>query len=326
MMALRRSFLSQGHTEDTLDKIVVSAIKDRRNGNIMTNVGFFKRHDSPDVGGADDNWEIYSRQSERTMYTFAAPNEETAKVMYNKWREIHDMSETDRSTDLRVRDQDSEPDYTGFDRAPHTSIFQIVDDRDGEILAAGETRTFTRTVIIAKRLIRDRDIPRKDIRIIDLNANKSYYITGAPAGSSIAGEQSSDANYEIYNAETDQPVFRFIANTDEEARRKFQDWIDASGRRAFGHGWRRIPGGQGGYSVSRIEADPVNRENPVQRMPEFTGRWQIRDANDELIHTFDGDTSQSAANEKALSWIGVQLSLGRQQDLAGPITVVPEMR
>jgi hypothetical protein len=376
MMALRRSFLSKGHTEDTLDKIVVSAIKDRRTGNIMTNVGFFKRHDSPDVGGADANWEIHSRQTDRTMYTFAAPNEETANVMYNKWREIHDLSETDRSTYLVFRDRDSESAYTGFDRAPHTSIFQIVDDRDGEVLAAGETRTFAQAVDRANQLIRSREVPREDIRIFDLNDNKAYYITGAPVGSSsnnVGGEQSSDANYEIYNAETDQPVFRFIANTDEEARRKFRDWIDSSGRSPAGFGWRRIPGGNGstaeqiqsfrvsytathddevrndtstiqarnadsamdvmrtnlqraGYEVLRIEAEPVNRENPVQRMPEFTGRWQIRDVNDNLVHTFDGDTSQSSANEYARRWVSTQQSMSRHMDLEGPITVVPEMR
>ena len=58
----------------------------------------------------------------------------------------------------------------------------------------------------------------------------------------IGGEQSLDANYEIYNVASNQPVFRFISNTDWEARRKFEDWIASGNLNRAGYGWRRIEG------------------------------------------------------------------------------------
>ncbi len=43
------------------------------------------------------------------------------------------------------------------------------------------------------------------------------------------GSQSDDANYEIVNRANNQSVFRFIANTPQEAQRKFEDWLAAAG-------------------------------------------------------------------------------------------------
>ncbi len=43
------------------------------------------------------------------------------------------------------------------------------------------------------------------------------------------GSQSDDANYEIVNRANNQLVFRFIANTPQEAQRKFEDWLAAAG-------------------------------------------------------------------------------------------------
>jgi hypothetical protein len=43
------------------------------------------------------------------------------------------------------------------------------------------------------------------------------------------GSQTADANYEIINRANMQPVFRFIANTPQEAQRKYADWLAAAG-------------------------------------------------------------------------------------------------
>lgn len=43
------------------------------------------------------------------------------------------------------------------------------------------------------------------------------------------GSQSDDANYEVVDRQTLQPVFRFIANTPDEANRKYGEWLAAAG-------------------------------------------------------------------------------------------------
>jgi hypothetical protein len=42
-------------------------------------------------------------------------------------------------------------------------------------------------------------------------------------------DQTGDANYEVFNRNTQRPVFVFIANTDADASRKYSDWLAASG-------------------------------------------------------------------------------------------------
>lgn len=55
------------------------------------------------------------------------------------------------------------------------------------------------------------------------------------------GSQSADANYEIVNRANMQTVFRFIANTPQEAERKYRDWLAAAGypEDTEDFGWRR---------------------------------------------------------------------------------------
>jgi hypothetical protein len=74
----------------------------------------------------------------------------------------------------------------GFSRAPHTSIYQVVNNRDGQIILGGETRTFAYTVEQANIGIRSYGIAPEDIRIIDMYTNRSYNIDGSPADTSAA--------------------------------------------------------------------------------------------------------------------------------------------
>lgn len=62
------------------------------------------------------------------------------------------------------------------------------------------------------------------------------------AAQQVGGEQSSDANYEIIDRNTNRPVFRFIANTDGEAQRKYSDWLSGQGlsNDTENYGWRAI--------------------------------------------------------------------------------------
>jgi len=55
------------------------------------------------------------------------------------------------------------------------------------------------------------------------------------------GSQSADANYEIIDRSNNRTVFLFIANTDQEAERKYEDWLAAAGfpSDTENYGWRR---------------------------------------------------------------------------------------
>ncbi len=90
--------------------------------------------------------------------------------------------------------------------------------------------------------------------------------------------------------------------------------------------------------ITSIEAEPVQAQPNVNQQAdrliaqyaaqrsqgEFTGRWQIRNANtNEVVHTFGGiGNSQTDANRFAAGWMG-----RNRPDLVGvELEVVPEMR
>jgi hypothetical protein len=64
---------------------------------------------------------------------------------------------------------------------PPMAIYQIVNNNSGEVLSPGVERTWDQAVGYANNMIQAYQIPREDIRIIDLGNNESFYITGYPA-------------------------------------------------------------------------------------------------------------------------------------------------
>ena len=75
------------------------------------------------------------------------------------------------------------------------------------------------------RTLRSRGYSQDQIDQYTIDSIESPYGVVLRPGGAAGGEQSTDANYEIINLDNQIPVFRFIANTDEEARRKFNDWL-----------------------------------------------------------------------------------------------------
>jgi hypothetical protein len=79
--------------------------------------------------------------------------------------------------------------------------------------------------------------------------------------------------------------------------------------------------------IVSIEANPQEppawrqRQQAQQPAGEFSGRWQIRNANtNEVLHTFGGiGNSQADANRVAQRW-------AQQSRIDDPLEVVPEMR
>ena len=133
-------------------------------------------------------------------------------------------------------------------------------------------------------------------------------------------DQTADANYEVVNRNTLQPVYLFIANTDQDAARKYREIIDAMGMPGaaenYGYrarGSRMAPvAGQGSQSSNQRPAAGGN----------FTGVWLILDPDGDVIHSFAGvGNVQSDANRVAMQWL--RANPGAMQD---GVTVVPEMR
>jgi hypothetical protein len=69
---------------------------------------------------------------------------------------------------------------------PPMAIYQIVNNNSGEVLSPGVERTWDQAVGYANNMIQAYQIPREDIRIIDLGNNESFYITGHPASGTRA--------------------------------------------------------------------------------------------------------------------------------------------
>ena len=132
-------------------------------------------------------------------------------------------------------------------------------------------------------------------------------------------DQTGDANYEVVNRNTLQPVYVFIANTDQDAARKYRQIVDAMG----------MPGAADnyGYRARGSVMPPVDRQGAQsggQRTAgggNFTGNWLILDPQGREIHRFSGvGNVQSDANRVAMDWL--RRNTGTMQ--AG-VTVVPEM-
>ena len=122
-------------------------------------------------------------------------------------------------------------------------------------------------------------------------------------------DQTGDANYEIVDRRTQQPVFVFIANTEADAANKYQQWLAAAGYSSDPQelAWRRRE---------------ATQATPQQSSGEFTGNWLIQDPQGRTIHRFGGiGNVQSDANRAAITWL--RAHPGSMQ--AG-VTVVPEMR
>ena len=129
-------------------------------------------------------WEVVSRPTDEVVYTLGGIGNavQDAERYAARWAE-----ETGFSDPVYVRPR-MQPRTTGggFARAPHTSIYQVVNNRNGQIILGGETRTFAYTVEMANIGIRSYGIAPEDIRIIDMATNRSYNIDGSPANTSTA--------------------------------------------------------------------------------------------------------------------------------------------
>jgi len=218
---------------------------------------------------------------------------------------------------------DAEP-VRPYEEKPATKPVATGPQRDYEIVNLAN-----RTVVERFRASSDEEAQEYFDRIIAPGDQLFYDVRPAPAAEPTAArpnrpnigsqtdmenrlgwpDQTGDANYEIVDRRTQQPVFVFIANTEADGANKYQQWLAAAG-----------------YSSDPQELAWRRRETtqaaPQQSSGEFTGNWLIQDPQGRTIHRFGGvGNVQSDANRAAITWL--RAHPGSMQ--AG-VTVVPEMQ
>jgi hypothetical protein len=242
----------------------------------------------------------------------------------NQW-----ARETSFSDPVYVRPR-MQPRTTGsgaFDRAPHTSIYQVVDNRDGQVILGGATRTFSYTVEMTNMYI---GIPRynltpEDIRIIDMSTNRSYNIDGSPANTSApAAQHTYEVTYTV-NDGAGARRMRVPAANANAAMNQVRDELQ-----------------QQGLEVESISADAAASVQPVpgsteylnrslaaqqasaqgtESLPPGNARWLVLDRNGREVYSFVNTTAQSDANQYARQWLSANARDGQ-----GPFDVVPVPR
>jgi hypothetical protein len=142
--------------------------------------------------------------------------------------------------------------------------------------------------------------------------------------------EPDDGNWEIYSLSTNNSVYRFVANTEEEAVRAFNIWQDTIrnpnvSRQGFN--LRAVQPGEPSQTTYNPQqpvpgsTEYLNRELAAQgtaSLPEGNVRWRILDFDDNEVHSFVHRTVQREANAYALQWLRQNGMLGR-----GEFRVVP---
>ena len=126
-----------------------------------------------------------------------------------------------------------------------------------------------------------------------------------------------DGNWEIYSIASNNTVYRFTANTEEEAVQAFRIWQDALREPSLsreGFNLRTTPG-------ASPRAQPQQQAQSRESLPAGNARWRILDQDGDEVYSFINTTAQRDANEYARNWmINTAPSDVRNR---GPFTIVP---
>ena len=263
-------------------------------------------------------WEVVSRPTDEVVYTISGIGNavQDAERHAARWAE-----ETGFSDPVYVRPR-MQPRTTGggFNRAPHTSIYQLVDNRDGRILLGGETRTFAYTVEMAGLAIRSYGVPSGDIRIIDMATNRSYNIDGSPVNTSAAPIPGSTMDRARQRAEQRYTVDYTIRQYGDVMTNRVT--VPAANANAAMDNVRNQLEASG-TEILRIEAEPVEQApaRGTESLPAGNARWLVLDRNDQEVYSFINTTSQSDANQYARNWM-INTAPAEVRD-RGPFNIVP---
>jgi hypothetical protein len=127
---------------------------------------------------------------------------------------------------------------------------------------------------------------------------------------------TADGNWEIYSIASNNTVYRFVANTEEQAVQAFGIWQDAIREPSLsreGFNLRTTPG-----AAPQIQQPPARGSDSL---PPGNARWRILDRNDQEVYSFVNTTAQSDANQYARNWM-INTAPSDIRD-RGPFNIVP---
>ena len=130
-----------------------------------------------------------------------------------------------------------------------------------------------------------------------------------------------DGNWEIYSIASNNSVYRFAANTEEEAVRAFNIWQDAVRNPTLsreGFNLRAVQPGQPTQTTYNPQQPPARGS---ESLPPGNARWLILDRNDQEVYSFINTTAQSDANQYARNWM-INTAPREIRD-RGPFNIVP---
>lgn len=133
------------------------------------------------------------------------------------------------------------------------------------------------------------------------------------------GSQAADANYEVVDRSNMQSVFKFIANTPQEAARKYGQVLDVFG---FPHDTENY-----GFREIALPGSTLALQRQLVSAGDFTGQWKVLIDGEEVYRFSGAGNNQGDANRIAREWITQQIQRGTLNPAAGAdITVVPVMQ
>ena len=141
--------------------------------------------------------------------------------------------------------------------------------------------------------------------------------------------QAADANYEIVYRASNPPQrrFVFIANTPQEAQRKYSDWLAAQGLppETEDYGFREIRS----QSIPEIPLDIEQNFPQASSAPagnSFSGQWRVMIDGEEVWRFRGVGNNQADANRIGQTWILDQIRQGSLSPVEGAdVEVLPVM-
>ena len=213
----------------------------------------------------------------------------------------------------------------GFARAPHTSIYQVINGRSGRVWFGGETRTFAGTVELANLAIEQHGLPAADVRIVDLNTNNVYNLDGSPANTSApAAQHTYEVTYTV-NDGAGARRMRVPAANANAAMNQVRDELQQQGLEVesisadAAAAVQPIPGSTE-YLNRSLAAQQASAQG-TESLPPGNARWLVLDRNGREVYSFVNTTAQSDANQYARQWLSANARDGQ-----GPFDVVPVSR
>jgi hypothetical protein len=129
---------------------------------------------------------------------------------------------------------------------------------------------------------------------------------------------TADGNWEIYSIASNNTVYRFTANTEEQAVQAFRIWQDAVREPSLPRATfnlRTTPG-----ASPQVQQQQTADRPAADTRPPYSQRWRILDRDNQEIYSFMNTNAQSDANAAAMRWLTTMATPETRE--RGPFEVV----